>query len=132
MRLGPPEDERMAGFGVEPIRMPFSSTETAAPDEAENTMKLLLKATEAADYDAFLAPGTESFQKGIAKSMFYRVSEQVASRLKAGHTLEYLTEIRQGKFRIFLWKLSFRDRGDEFIARLALTADGKVAGCLLT
>ena len=63
--------------------------------------------------------------------MFYGVSRQMASRLKAGYTAEFLTEIRQGEYRVFLWKLSFTDAGDEFIARLSLTIDGKVAGFLL-
>jgi len=111
--------------------MPSIPSEILAPEEAGKTLKILLEATEAGNHEAFLAPGTERFQRGISKAMFYGVSEQVASRLKAGHTAEYLTEIKQGDYRIFLWKLSFSDAGTEFIARLALAVDGKVAGFLV-
>jgi hypothetical protein len=111
--------------------MPTIPAEIAAPSEAEKLLKLLLTATEAGNHAAFLAPGTHGFQKGITKAMFDSVSRQVASRLKAGYTAQYLTELKQGEFRVFLWKMSFSDAGCEFIARLALTADGKVAGFLL-
>jgi len=111
--------------------MPATYPELTAPPEAENTLKLLLDATQAGDHAAFLAPGTERFQKGISKAMFDSVSKQVASRLQAGHTTEFLTEINQCEHRVFLWKLSFSDGGNQFIARLALASDGKVAGFML-
>jgi hypothetical protein len=117
--------------GVEPSHMPYYSSEIVAPDEAERMLVLLLKATQAGNHASFLAPGTVAFQKGITKAMFDSVSRQIASRLKEGYTADYLTEIKQGEFRVFLWKMSFHDRGYEFIARLALAADGKVAGFLL-
>jgi hypothetical protein len=103
----------------------------SAPPEAEKMLKLLLETTQAENYEAFLAPGTERFQQGISKAMFYGVAMQVASRLQAGHTTEFLTEMRQCEHRVFLWKLSFSDGGTQFIARLALTMDGKVAGFML-
>lgn len=102
-----------------------------APPAAEKMLKFLLQATQDGDYDAFILAGTDRFQQGISKSMFYRVSEQVASRLKAGHTTEFLTEIKQCEHGVYLWKLSFSDKGNEFIARLAMTRDGKVAGFML-
>jgi hypothetical protein len=111
--------------------MPAIPAEKLAPEGAEITMKLLLMATAQDDYRAIIQTGTKHFQSGITPSMFHRVSQQLAPRLQAGHFLEYLDEIRQGEFRVFLWKLSFSDGGDEYIARLALTADGKVAGCLI-
>ena len=94
-------------------------------------LTLLLKATQAGNHGAFLAPGTVAFQKGITKPMFDSVSRQIAARLQEGYTADYLTEIKQGEFRIFLWKMSYHDRGYEFIARLALATDGKVSGFLL-
>ena len=101
------------------------------PPDAEEMLKRLLAATQTENYDAFIAPGTDRFQKGISKAMFYGVSGQVAARLQAGHTTEFLTEISQCEHRVYLWKLSFSDRGNEFIARLALTGKGEVAGFML-
>ncbi len=107
------KDERTPPGGVEPLRMPTIPAEKLAPEGAEITMKLLLMATEAGDYHAFIQPGTGHFRGGISPARFHQVSRQLAPRLKAGHTREYLDEIRQGAFRVFLWKLSFSDAGDE-------------------
>ena len=102
-----------------------------APPEAERMLKLLLETIRTENYDAFLAPGTERFQQGISREMFSSVSRQVAARLQAGYTTEFLTEINQCEHRIFLWKLGFSDGGNQFIARLALTVEGKVTGFML-
>lgn len=94
-------------------------------------LKLLLETIQAENYEAFLAPGTERFQQGISKEMFLGVSQQVATRLQAGYTTEFLTELNQCEHRVFLWKLGFNDAENQFIARLALTTEGKVAGFML-
>ncbi len=111
--------------------MPVTYPESSAPPEAERTLRRLLAAAQAEDYDAFIEQGTHRFQQGISKEMFDAVGRQVANRLKAGHATEFLTEINQCDHRIFLWKLSFTDAGNQFIARLALAADGRVAGFML-
>jgi hypothetical protein len=129
--MAPRKDERRRACGVESFRMPVTYPELSAPPEAENTLKCLLAAAQAEDYDAFIGHGTHRFQQGISKEMFDTVSRQVANRLKAGHSTEFLTEINQCDHRVFLWKLSFADAGNQFIARLALATDGKVAGFML-
>ena len=42
-------------------------------------------------------------------------------------TGRYLTEMKECGYRVFLWKLSFSNVRNEFIARLPLTLEGKVA-----
>jgi len=125
------KDERNSGPGVEILRMPVFSNEMTAPPEAERTLKQLLEAAQREDYDAFIELGNHRFQQGISKDMFDTVSRQVSNRLKAGHATEFLTEISQCDHRVFLWKLSFTDAGNQFIARLVMEADGKVAGFML-
>lgn len=125
------KDERLGAGGVESFRMPVFTAEPTAPPEAERTLKGLLAAAQAEDYEAFIEQGTLRFQNGISKEMFDTVSRQVANRLKAGHSTEFLTEINQCDHRVFLWKLSFADAGNQFIARLAMATDGKVAGFML-
>jgi len=125
------KDERKQAHRVESFRMPAATPEFTAPAEAEEMLKLLLIATQSGNHAAFIAPGTERFQHGISQAMFDAVSKQVASRLRAGYTTEFLTEISQCEHRVYLWKLSFSDGGNQFIARLALTTDGKVAGFML-
>ena len=107
-----------------------SSLETG-PAPAEAMKERLLKSLRDGDYAAFSAVGTERFQEGITRAIFQRVSDQVAARLKAGFSTEFLTELHQCEHGVYLWKLSFRDGQSEFIARLALTTDGKAAGFML-
>ena len=123
--------ERIAPARVEFLSMTIPAPGLTAPPAAEKILKLLLQATQEGNYEAFIALGTERFQQGISKSMFFGVSEQVASRLQAGHATEFLTEINQCEHSVYLWKLSFSDGGNQFIARLALMTDDKVAGFML-
>jgi hypothetical protein len=112
--------------------MAVSSPDITAPPEAGKMLKLLLETIQAEDHEAFLAFGAKRFQQGISKAMFFSVSQQVASHLKAGYTTEFLTELNPCEHRGFLWKLSFSDAANQFITRLVLTTDGKVAGFMLS
>ena len=90
----------------------------------------LLKAVEANDYTAFVADGNALFKAGMTPQMLEGVSAQLASRMKAGYQKTYLGELRQQGCAVYLWKLVFKDRGDDVLAKLTLQ-DGKVAGMWL-
>lgn len=90
----------------------------------------LLKAVEANDYESFVADGTDAFKIGITKQIFEGVSNQASPRLKKGCTCLFLGELKQQGCQVYLWKLVFKDGGDDGFAKLALK-DGKVAGLLL-
>ena len=55
------------------------------------------------------------------------VSNQLAPRMKKGYECSYLGDLKQQGFHVLLWKLMFKDGGDDTLAKLALK-DGKVAG----
>ena len=116
---------------VESLHMVAPSPDILAPPEVEKMLKFLLETIRTENHEAFLSHGTERFQQGISKAMFLSVSRLVASRLQAGYTTEFLTEIKQCEHRVFLWKLGFSDGESQLIARLALTVEGKVAGFML-
>jgi len=107
------------------------SDDFVAPPEAEQALKLLLEAIRAEDYEAYLAPGCETFRQGISRELFFDLSRQIAPRLKAGYATEFLSEINRCEHRVFLWKLGFSDGADQFVARLALTSEGQVTGFML-
>ena len=90
----------------------------------------LLKAVELNDYDNFVAEGTDAFKTGITKQIFENVSNQASPRLKKGCTYLFLGELKQQGCQVYLWKLVFKDGGDDGFAKLAIK-DGKVAGLLL-
>ena len=87
----------------------------------------LLTAAEDVDYEAFVQNGTPAFKTGITKQMFEGVSAPVSPRMKKGYETHYLGKLKQGGFQVHLWKLTYKDNGDDTLAKLVLQK-GKVAG----
>lgn len=94
-------------------------------------LQTILDATETGNYELFLTVGDSDYQSGISQEMFDSVSSRLASRLSQGYNITYFGNLKQGEYQIYLWKLSFVDDGDEFVARMAIN-DGKVSGILIT
>lgn len=108
--------------------MPCRAGGAAEPGRA--VLDKLLKAVEANDYDNFVSDGTDVFKAGITKQMLLGVSGQLASRMKKGYDCSYLGELKQQDSQVLLWKLTYKDGGDDTLAKLFLK-DGKVAGFFL-
>ena len=104
--------------------LPCRASDTAEPGRA--TLDKLLKAVEANDYDRFVADGTDAFRAALTKPMLQGVSAQLAARMKGGYTCSFLGELRQQGCRVLLWKLAYKNGGDDTLVKLALL-DGKVA-----
>lgn len=103
----------------------------AGPDAAARpVLDKLMKAVEANDYDSFVADGTAEVKATLTKQMLEGVSAQMAPRMKTGCDATYLGELKQRGCKVYLWKLSYKDGGDDILARLSLK-DGKIAGFLL-
>jgi RNA polymerase sigma factor (sigma-70 family) len=98
--------------------------EPASPDQALTTK--LIDAVQNDDYAAFMADGNALF-KTLTKKQFEPVSAQLSSRLKAGYTLAYFGDLNQLGYHVTVWKISFKDGGDDFLAETSLK-DGKVGG----
>lgn len=94
-------------------------------------LQTILDATAQGNYELFLTVGDADYQTGITKEMFDPVSSQLAPRMSGGYTIVYFGNLKQQGYQIYLWKLSFADDGDEFIARMAMNGD-KVGGILIT
>ena len=101
-----------------------------AEDAARPVLDKLLKAVDAIDYDRFVADGTAEVKAALTKQMLEGVSAQMAPRMKKGYGATYLGELKQSGCRVYLWKLTYKDSGDDTLVRLSLK-DGKVAGFLL-
>jgi hypothetical protein len=98
-----------------------------APAAAKASSGKLISAITGNDHALFQAQGDETFSKAITKDLFDQVQAQLAPRLKAGHEMIYLTEINRLGNKVTLWKLTFKDGGDDAIATLSMK-NGKVAG----
>ncbi|MDV2997793.1 MAG: hypothetical protein N4J56_007498 [Chroococcidiopsis sp. SAG 2025] len=90
----------------------------------------LMAAIEENNYGNFVAQGNVAFKQGITKEMFTQVSAQLAPRMKKGYSPVFLGELKQQGYQVYLWKLTFLDGGDDFLARLSLK-DGEVGGFLI-
>lgn len=104
---------------------------TIAPQNTVDRLQTILDAIASGNYELFTTVGNAGYKAGITKQMFEGVSEQLAPRMEQGYSMTYLGDLRQGNYQLYLWKLSFADGGDEFVARLTLKGD-KVAGILIT
>ena len=101
-----------------------------APPAAQKIYEKLLGAIQAGDREAFVADGTDAVKQGTTKQVIDLLAKQVGSRLKKGYDAEYLCQLKQAGHEVYLWKLKFKDEGDDVVARIAVK-DGKVAGFYL-
>ena len=91
----------------------------------------LMTAVQTGDHAAMILDGDETFRKGLTPEMTAGVSAQLAPRMRDGYTAEFLTRMKQASYDVFLWKITFQDGGDDFIAKVVLNPDGRVAGFLI-
>jgi hypothetical protein len=100
------------------------------PQLEDRTVMSLLAAIQAKDYQQFVGLGNANFGK-LDKAAFDAVSNQLSPRLQAGYTADRLTHYQQQGYEFSLWKISFKDNGDDIIATLTIARDGKVGGFVL-
>ena len=98
-----------------------------APAMPEALMKKLMTAVESNDYAAFVADSIPEFKGSVTPQIVEGVSKQLASRMKEGYECVYLTEMKQSEFKIYLWKVVFKDSGDDALIKMVIR-DDQVAG----
>jgi hypothetical protein len=106
--------------------IPFLNAATEGPS-TEGTVTTLLTAIATNNYDALIANAAPALKSRITKATFTKVSNQLSPRLKKRYTLQYLGSLKQQGVEVFLWKITFKDGGDDLLARLVVQED-KVAG----
>jgi len=101
-----------------------------APKADAATQKIfdnLINAIKAGDRDAFVADATEAIKEGTNQKVMDALAEQLGGRLKKGFETTYLCQLKQSGHQVHLWKLTFKDGGDDLVIRVALK-EGKVGG----
>lgn len=93
-------------------------------------VKDLFGAMQTKDYDKFIGLGNENFAK-LEKPQFDAVAQQLGPRLQIGYQADRLASYQQQGYEFSLWKVSFKDNGDDIIATLNVTRTGKVGGFVL-
>ena len=97
------------------------------PQEVEATMKSMLAATQSKSLGDFVAGGDASFKSAMTQAMFDTFSGQFAPRLNQGYTATFLARLNQAGYALYLWKLEFKDGGDDRLVTMVVK-DGKVSG----
>jgi hypothetical protein len=104
---------------------------TNPPENAIDCLQRILDAIATGNYELFLTVGDSDYKTGISKEMFDLISSQLSPRMTEGYNITYFGHLKQREYQTYLWKLSFVDGGDEFVARMAMNGD-KVGGILIT
>lgn len=89
----------------------------------------LLDAIALGNYQAFIGQGTPEFA-ALSEAQFAQVANSVGPRLRQGYTTQYLGNLQQQGLDISVWKISFRDQGDDLLATLNVR-EGRVGGFFL-
>ncbi|MGI8570291.1 MAG: hypothetical protein ACR2KT_15195 [Methylocella sp.] len=103
----------------------------AEPDQATQAIfKNLMAATVSNNYDGFIAESDATMKAALTKRMLVRVSKELEPRAKQGYDAQYLGELNQNKYKVHLWRLRFKDGGDDALATLGVK-NGKAGKFLL-
>jgi len=85
----------------------------------DSTIIEMLSAVQADNYDAFMAKKSEEFRKAIPKDNFQNISASLSARLKTQHELIYFGSFKREGHEIFLWKISYKDNGNDNLIMIA-------------
>lgn len=95
----------------------------------QQIVEQLLSAMSQNDYQAFTAQGTQEFA-ALDQAQFSQVATSLAPRLQQGYSVKHLGNLQQQGLEISVWKLSFKDGGDDLLATLNVQ-NGRVGGFFL-
>jgi hypothetical protein len=106
----------------------FSFTLRAADNaQAEKIFKKLLAAQTAKDYDAFVTDADDRLKAALTKTQFDAASNVMNQRTSGGYDPTFLGELNQRGYQVFLYRLRFKDGGDDILGTMSLK-DDKVGG----
>ncbi len=102
--------------------MPALNAATSGPS-TQGTVDALLTAIATNNYDAFTVNATPSLKNIITQETFRQASAGLSPRLKKGYELQYLGSFKNHGVETFLWKIIYKDGGDDMLAELELQND---------
>src|SRR5262249_31086368 len=113
------------------IALADSARGAVDPDPAvKKIFDKMLNAIKDNDREAFIANGTDMVKKQTTDEGMTMLNKFLGARLKKGFEPTYLGQLKQSEHQVHLWKLTFKDDGDDILVRLAMK-DGKVGGFFL-
>jgi hypothetical protein len=112
---------------VEGTKQPEKVGEAGDDALARPYLDKMLTALAENDYDGFVADTSADYKATLTTKIVAGISEQLAPRMKKGYDVIFLTELKQRGRKAYLWKLTFKDGGDDLTVKVWLK-DGKVTG----
>jgi uncharacterized membrane-anchored protein YitT (DUF2179 family) len=98
-----------------------------SPQQTETVVKSMLGAIQAGSLTDFVAPGDQSVKSAMTQQMLDSMNQLLGPRLKQGYTAVGIGSLRKEGAVVYLWKLEFKDEGDDVLVTIAIK-EGKVAG----
>ena len=95
--------------------------------QAEKIFNSLIAAQTAKDYDAFVADADDNLKAALTKTQFDASSNLMIKRTSGGYDSTFLGELNQHGYQVFLYRLHFKDGGDDILGTMSLK-DDKVGG----
>jgi hypothetical protein len=97
------------------------------PAAAGLLLQKMLLAETSKDYGSFAADGTDQLKAALTATQFDAVANLMNPRLLAGYVTTFLGDLNQRGFEVYLYRLRFKDGGDDVLATLSVK-DAKVGG----
>ena len=104
----------------------FSQT-SKQPEAIMTSMLGAIQANSLTDFDAL---GDQSVKSAMTQQILDNMNQLLGPRLKQGYTVVGMGTLRKEGALVYLWKLEFKDAGDDVLVTMAMK-DGKVAGFYL-
>ena len=104
-----------------------NSLRAADSVQAQKIFQGLLAAQAAKDYDAFVADADDQLKAALTRTQFDAASNLLNRRTAGGYDTTFLGELNQHGYQVFLYRLRFKDGGDDILGTMSLMAD-KVGG----
>jgi predicted naringenin-chalcone synthase len=95
--------------------------------KAEKIFASLIAAQTAKDYDAFVADADDNLKAALTRTQFDAASNLINKRTSGGYDTTFLGELNQHGYQVFLYRLRFKDGGDDILGTMSLM-DDKVGG----
>jgi hypothetical protein len=95
--------------------------------QADALFHKLLTAQVAKDYDAFVSDATTELKAALTKTQFEALSDLMVPKLAAGYEITTLGELNKKGYKVYLYRLRFKNGDDDILGTLSLK-DDKVAG----
>ncbi len=103
-----------------------TASASAEPDQATQAIfKNLMAATVSNKYDGFMAEADATLKSALSKRMLERVSKELEPRARQGYDSQYLGELNRKGYKVYLWRLKFKDGGDDALASLSVKRWGR-------